>query len=390
MNDDNMNFLQNDDFILWQLTGDQELETYWTTYVADNPSTRDELDVAIRKFSNVRLTKGLLSDSELVRLRQRIQVSASWQIRKQRMRKLIRYAAVACLISAFAGALYYNYTQKGKGISLQESILMSENLKEKKIYLITDTETASFTKDIVIQIDKNGKTIVRETDGGKLMVLETRKTKTNELVVPYGKRSRIELSDGTKVWLNSGSVLKFPTTFTGKTRNVYLAGEMYVEVAEDLKKPFFAHTSDFQVKVYGTRFNISAYRDSQSQSVVLVEGSVGVKTESEKETFLVPNDMLVYHDKHWDKKEVDVREYVSWKDGYLLLNRTPIDRVLQRMERYYNLSFDIQNTVDIVSKTCTGKIYLSDNPDDVMSAISLLYSIQYTREENIIYIHTNP
>ncbi|MDR1556543.1 MAG: FecR domain-containing protein [Tannerellaceae bacterium] len=333
MGDKQIDFLRNDDFILWQLTGDRELEARWQAYIADNPSAREELEAAIRKFSGLRLTSTVLSDSESAGLRQRIHTSVARQAKKQRIRRLIQYAAAACLIAAFAGTLHYNYTRKEKENVVQEM---------------------------------------------------------NDLVIPSGKRSQLELSDGTKVWLNSGSVLKFPTTFQGKTRNVYLVGEMYAEVAKDPDKPFLVHTPDFQVKVYGTRLNISAYHDNRSQSVVLVEGSVGVKTETEKETLLAPNDMLVRHNKHWDKKEVDVREYVSWKDGYMLLNHTPIDRVLQRMERYYNLSFTIQDTTETVSRTCTGKIYLSENPEDVLAAISLLYSIRYTRNENMISIHYEP
>jgi ferric-dicitrate binding protein FerR (iron transport regulator) len=100
--------------------------------------------------------------------------------------------------------------------------------------------------------------------------------------------------------------------------------------------------------------------------------------------------MLTYYNDRVDKKQVNVSNYVSWKDGYLMLQQTPIAEVLKQMERYYNLSFDIQEPVDLQSKTCTGKIYLSDNLDNVMTTISLLSSTKYTRDDKKIYINMNP
>jgi hypothetical protein len=390
INNNDKNFLLDDDFILWQLTGDQSLDAYWKVYMENNPSARKEFDAAILEFSKIRLDKAFLSDVEFIRLRQRIHTSVAQLKTKKRIQRFVSYVAAACLILIIAGSFYYNYTHTEKEKLSLENMIVGENLSEKDIYLITDAATTSFKKDVVVQIDKNGKTTVQETGGEKSTMPEVETTAMNKLVVPYGKRAQLELSDGTKVWLNSGSVLEFPATFTGKTRNINLVGEMYIDVTKDSKTPFFVYTPDFQIKVCGTKFNVSAYHDNNFQSVVLVEGSVGVKMESKDETFLLPNDMLVYRDNHLDKKKVDVMQYVSWKDGYILLDHTPIDAVLKRIERYYNLSFDIQDNVDITLKTCTGKIYLSDNLDDVMTAISLLSSVKYIRDNKIIYIHVNP
>jgi ferric-dicitrate binding protein FerR (iron transport regulator) len=209
----------------------------------------------------------------------------------------------------------------------------------------------------------------------------------NKLVVPYGKRSQLALSDGTSLWINSGSALEFPAVFSdGEPRSINLMGEIYIEVAADESRPFYVNTKDFQVKVYGTKFNVSAYHDADASSVVLVNGSVSVRNPAGNETFLSPNDKLTCLPERWDKQQVDVAEYISWKDGYMLLNRSPIVSVLKRMERYYNLSFNIADSLRLETITCTGKLYLSESLDEVMSAVSFLSSTTYSRKDGTIRI----
>ncbi|KAA6331362.1 hypothetical protein EZS27_020022 [termite gut metagenome] len=378
-----INFLQEEDFILWQLTGDSELETHWTSFIENNPHQRDAFEKAIRQFSMIRLNKEMLSKSEYAQLHARIQQSVTRMEKKRLIRRLTPYAAAVCLILV-AGVSFFFLTARTEKENEKvqiEHLIVGKNLEEKDIYLVTDAATTSFSKDVSIQIDESGKVIVQEAESGKSTVVEVEKTRMNKLIVPYGKRSQLELSDGTKVWLNSGSVLEFPAFFASKTRNVKLIGEMYAEVSKDAKKPFLVHTPGFQVKVYGTQFNITAYREANTQSVVLVEGSVGVTSESKRETFLTPNHILLYQNNLWEEKTVNVAEYISWKDGYMILNHTPINEVLRRVARYYNLSFNTQDDIDLTTKTCTGKIYLSDNIDDVMTAVSLLSSTKvYARE----------
>jgi ferric-dicitrate binding protein FerR (iron transport regulator) len=377
-------FFQDEKFILWRLTGDDELDDYWQTFLKNNPSLRADMEEAIRQFSKVQINKETLTDQEYARLRHCIQTSVG-NTKKHRMYRFVACAAAACIACILAFSLFYDRLQP-ETTFLTQNIIVGENLDDEDICLITDSTSTSFPNDIHVQVDKNGKATVKESEGTKSTVLEGGKTTMNKLVVPYGKRSQLELSDGTKVWVNSGSVLEFPSVFTDDMRSINLIGEMYIEVMPNSEKPFYVNTSNFRVKVHGTKFNISAYHDSGEQSVVLVEGSVSVKTQSKEETFLAPNEMLTYLNNQWDRKTVDVTQYVSWKDGYVLLDHTPINIVLQWMERYYNLSFKINSDVNLTTKTCTGKIYLSDDLDDVMKTVSLLSSTKYTRQEKTIYI----
>ena len=247
-----------------------------------------------------------------------------------------------------------------------------------------------FQLDVAVEFAQNGKLKITERNENEKTV-EFTENSLNTLIVPYGKRSTLTLSDGSKVWLNSGSVFKFPAQFTGNTREIHLAsGEMYIEVSPDKKKPFRVRTSDFQVKVHGTKFNVATYGDSP-QSIVLVAGSVSLLSQNQPEVFLSPNEQAVYADNGtFQTKKVDVDRFISWKDGYLELNKTPMTEILKQIGRYYNLSFNYDNDVNLQKRTCTGKIHLSENLDNVMTTIGLLSSTQYTKDNNKVFIMNEP
>lgn len=384
-------FLQDKDFITWCLTGDPHLQTFWEEYINLHPEEIDSFEKAVQHFSVFRLNEEKLTSPEENLLLRHIHTSIWRNRRKTQFLTIFRYAAVACIFIAFGLFLYHRQeTEIITSSKLAEDLEVRENLDNENIYLITDSKTTSFTKDVQVQISKSGSAIVQEINGGKSTVVKTDKAVMNKLVVPYGKRSQLILSDGSKVWINSGSVLEFPSIFEGNSRSIKLTGEMFIDVTKDHNKPFFVNTPDFQVKVYGTKFNISAYQDDIAQSVVLVSGSVGIKPKNEDETYLKPNEMIVYKEQKTEKTQIDVTRYISWKDGYIILDKTPIQEVLKNIERYYNQSFEIQDKAVLSLRTCTGKIYLSDNLENVLETISILSSIEYKREGKTIHITTNP
>lgn len=387
MEKETKHFLQNHDFISWQLTGDPYMESYWEEYIEIHPEQKDAFEKAIQEFSRIQLNKETLSETEQINLLKRIHTSSSETRRKKRLSLIARYSTAAC-IALIAGISIFYYIQAGAGDFnlLAHDLIVGENLDNEEIQLITDSETSSFSRDVQVQINEEGAVLIKE-EGVGLKEMEVNTSTMTKLVVPYGKRSQLTLSDGSKIWINSGSVLEFPTTFTGNTRTVNLVGEMYAEVAKDSQRPFIVSTQGFQVHVHGTKFNVSAYRDNASQSIVLIEGSVGVKSSARKETRLQPNEMLTWNQSAWNKEQVDVSGYISWKDGFMILNSTPITDVLKQIERYYNLTFNIPQTEHLAKITCTGKIYLSEDLDNVMETIALLSSTQYKRNGKSIYIN---
>lgn len=385
-------FLKDSQFIRWQLAPDEELEAHWKDFIEKNPDVSKELQRAIDYLKTTGLNKSRFIEAERAHLLNKIQWTIERSLKKAKIRRIIQVSVASCAAIALLviGVNLFISQKNGIHSSPEQEVIVGNLLNNEDIHLITEEESLSFQNDVQVEFDESGKAKITQADREDKTV-ELTKSKQNTLIVPYGKRSTLILSDGSKVWLNSGSVLEFPAQFTGNKREIRLAsGEMYIEVAPDRQKPFHVRTSGFNVKVYGTKFNISAYADSP-QSVVLVEGLVSLQTASKKETFLSPSEQAVYSDiGTFHTHKVEVNQFISWKNGYLEFDKTPMTEVLKQVGRYYNLSFDFDNEVNLQKRTCSGKIYLSENLDNVMATVGLLSATIYTRKENQIFITLKP
>ena len=157
------------------------------------------------------------------------------------------------------------------------------------------TSLKSDSKEVELKYSKEGKI---ETKAGKQIQTEDLKGNSeaeemNQLVVPRGKRSSVELADGSKLWLNSGSRAIYPVVFSKKNREIFIEGEGYLEVSHDASRPFYVVTDAVKVKVLGTKFNISAYKEDNQVSVVLVEGSVEASVGLQK-VVMKPDQIMNY------------------------------------------------------------------------------------------------
>lgn len=387
-----MFFLKNELFIKWQLSQSDELTRYWQNFLQENPDEKENFKRAIAQFKTIQLSSFKMSDSQKLALRERLNPVFEASTKKRRI-NFYHYAAVASIIIFVASALFFmiqKNTQKSN-VNFSEFIV-GNALEAEDVQLLSGSKTASFQQSIDLEISDDGKAKVTTEDNSKQNI-NIDKRSLNKLIVPYGKRTTLTLADGTKVWLNSGSILEFPTTFSGKSRDVFLTqGEAYLEVKSDKKHPFYLHTSNFNVRVYGTKFNVSDYR-SNIASIVLVEGSVGLSnSENSKELMMKPNQIATFteDDKVFVTKNVDATNFISWIKGYLIFDNTPISEVLDHIERYYNVSFDFGNSIELPNATCSGKIVLSESLENVMTTIALLSSVDFKIKDNKIYFRNKP
>ncbi len=172
-----------------------------------------------------------------------------------------------------------------------------------------------------------------------------------EIKVSYGTQTNVVLTDGTKVWLNSGSTLRFPASFKNATeREVDLNGEGFFEVTKNKTLPFIVNTSKLDVKVYGTSFNISTYDDYKSMTVALTEGKISLlkrKGGKEKELLVLkPNEVANYdiaENKLEHSSDNYIEKYTAWKDGKIIFYGDPIDVVIKRLEKWYNVKIAISD-----------------------------------------------
>lgn len=381
-----LRFLKDEKFIEWKLFPSEELDSYWKLFLENNPWEKGNMVLAEKHFRHIKLSSYVLPQNKKEKAIEKLEQAILLYRRKRKIRSFI-YIAAACIVGLMLSIFYFTQTGEGNNVADSVDYIVGNELQSEDIQLIANNQTVAFDENVDIQIDRSGiAQVKRENRKGEEVAID--KNTLNRLVVPYGKRSVLKLSDNSKVWLNSGSILEFSAQFSEKKREIHLiSGEIYIEIAPDKKREFQVHTSDFQIKVYGTKFNVSTY-EGIPQSVVLVEGSVGLKPIDGKETHLSPNEQAVYSHKNrsFDRKKVDVNEFISWKNGYLVFEDTPITEVLKQIERYYNLSFNYDKDGVLKEATCTGKIVLSENLENVMTTIALISSTKYKKENNRIYI----
>ena len=234
--------------------------------------------------------------------------------------------------------------------------------------------------------EMSGNRVAYDTSAGN-----TTEVTWHTLTVPRGIKSvQLTLADGTLVWLNTASSLKYPTAFTGNERTIALTGEAYFDVKHNAGRPFTVRTKDLTVNVLGTGFNVSAYEDDEFSNVVLVKGSVALNANGAvgtPATKLTPGNMASFQIGAGRIAVTTVKtdEYVSWKDGYLIFRQAPLVQIVKRISRYYNVNI---NTSDLVhsDETFSGRLDLQNNIEDIMNLVCLGTSYLYLPKEQKLVI----
>lgn len=202
-----------------------------------------------------------------------------------------------------------------------------------------------------------------------------------EINAPEGSRVEFFLPDSTSGWLNSGSKLKYPSVFD-RHRKVQLTGEAYFEVKQMAQSDFVVSVPDLDVKVLGTKFNVSAYSDDMVTDVVLNEGKVEIEGKSGVfNQILAPNEKITFYrdEKSLKLSEVDASRFTAWKDGYLIIDNEPLGQVTGRIERWYNAEIVIQ---DEMLKSYRFKATFKDEPlEEVLRLIAITTPIRYEIEK---------
>ena len=212
----------------------------------------------------------------------------------------------------------------------------------------------------------------------------------HQIHVPTGQHVEIMLADGSKVWLNSGSTLTFPSKFNGKKRMVELDGEGFFEVKSDKEHPFIVSTSKYQVKAVGTSFNIYDYQDSPQFEAALLNGKVEVTTNAKKSSvvILTPNQRAALCQGVLKVKPIENTNNYLWRKGILYFNE-PLLEVFDKLQEYYDVEFQIRNTsLTRKSPYCTGKFRAKDGLEHIIRVLKETnhfdYQIDYENKKIII------
>jgi ferric-dicitrate binding protein FerR (iron transport regulator) len=221
----------------------------------------------------------------------------------------------------------------------------------------------------VIKLE-NGELAYNATDAGEGEVLY------NTITTPRGGQYQLVLADGSKVWLNASSSLRFPATFTGDDRKVALTGEAYFEVAKNAKMPFRVTVAGMEVEVLGTHFNINSYDDESAIKTTLVEGAVNVK-KGDSRQLLAPGQQLQV-DKAGQMrliKNVDTDEAIAWKNGKFIFSGNDIQSVMRQLEKWYDIDVEYKGTV--TKEEFVGMISRSSNISQILQMLEKTRTVKF-------------
>jgi len=251
-------------------------------------------------------------------------------------------AAVVILLSVGGMLLWNSGEIEEKPVQVAKKVTIQPGKSQAILVLSSGEEVAMGNVSRQLE-EKDGTSVVVSETGrisyqsaeGKGGITKDTARVMNRLVIPRGGEFNLTLSDGTRVWLNAETELRYPVQFNGKERVVYLKGEAYFEVSKNKEKPFLVQVDDMSVKVYGTEFNVNTYNNIET---VLVTGSVSMN-QGGKEVLLKPNQKGVF-DQVSGKitvEDVDVLAYVSWKNGDFIFRNESLNSIMDKLSRWYGL-----------------------------------------------------
>lgn len=302
-----------------------------------------------------------------------------------------KYAAI--LIS-FVGITYFFVSQNKTSDLLDNQLIIAEE------DIILELENGNIK---VVDVNGNEKIINKSgkiygtQKGNSINYIngnEVEELVYNKLSIPNGKKFQIVLSDGTKVYLNSGTTLKYPVKFiAGNNRQVYLlGGEAYFDVAKDTEHPFIVNSDNINVRVLGTEFNMSSYPEDNSINTVLVEGSVSIFEKEKSYNKDTSVKLKPGFKASWNKVEnkvaidrVDINTYIGWINGKLIFKNTQFKNIIKKLERHYNVT--ITNNNAKLNEQYFDATFDIETIDQVLNSFNKSYKIQYKIENNQIYIN---
>ncbi|WP_281231593.1 FecR family protein [Flavobacterium gelatinilyticum] len=368
--------------VLKEITSDG---TFDVSKIASLPPEDQEL---IKNLQN----SGLLEEALLYA--ESVDVDENWEELQEKLnsdeksilvnwKSIFQYAAVfLCLLSLVYLFQYKNDRHNEAKIPSDAIQLILENGDIQ--VLNAEGEQQIIKKDGEVVASQKDNTINYQSDNlrGKLVY--------NEIKIPNGKTFKVTLSDGTVVNINAGSSLKYPVQFVkGHSREVVLEGEAFFDVAKDKAHPFIVKTRGVDVKVLGTKFNVSSYKEDLDIYTVLVEGSVSLSDKVNQKAILVPGEKGTWNNKNAEiaVDKVDTRFYTEWVNGEIVFRKTAFRDIIIKLERTYDVTIE-NNRKDILDKKFNASFNKNiESIEKVLETMSKIQGFTYKKEGRLIKIN---
>nr|WP_294874509.1 FecR domain-containing protein [uncultured Pedobacter sp.] len=301
-------------------------------------------------------------------------------------------AAAACLILAFCSVLYFYHNGTSDGNKMAQVLFQDISAGGNKAYLtlangkkisLTDASSGTIATQAGIQITKTSSGQLVYTIANQKAI--EKNDYYNRIETPKGGQYQLNLPDGTKVWLNSASSLKYLVNFSSKEeRIVELTGEAYFEVAKDKNHPFLVRSAGQEVKVLGTHFNVNAYDDENGVKTTLLEGSVKVNND----VVLIPGEQSVFVGGKLNVKAVNAGDAIDWKNGEFVFNKDPLTDILRKVSRWYNVDIvyvrNLGSPLDV--PTFSGSVSRFENVSVILRMLEETSNVRFAIEGKTIKV----
>ena len=337
------------------------------------------------EFENI-MQQPALQTPEDVATEARIKQKLQKRLQPKKSTFGFRFKWVAAILIFSASALYINY-QTGKTVEdvavknpspFKQTVQPGSN---KAVLILSNGKQISLDDAANGTITNQGNVVIKKVKDGSLKydqvnAAATKEITYNSISTPKGGQYQVALPDGTIVWLNAASSLKFPTAFTSNERLVELSGEAYFEVSKNKLKPFKVTFNNQVVEVLGTHFNISAYKDDNQSQTTLLEGSVQITNQNSRK-LLIPGQQAI---SDADAKDIaivkpNLDEVMGWKNGLFVFKSKSIQSIMKQVARWYDIDVVYQGSLH--NQIYGGQISKYSNINDLLTKLELTGTVHF-------------
>lgn len=303
-------------------------------------------------------------------------------------KRFLQYAAILIPLVFLSGIGYYWWNQKYNALAnVDESFKPWES---KATLILANGKSLNLQNEKLVSFEeagaqlKNQQSLLEYITEGDIELVEP--LVYNTLLTPKGGNYQLTLSDGTKVWLNANTSIKYPVRFTDSTREVYLKGEAYFDVQHN-GKPFIVNMQESNIRVLGTSFNVFAYENEPYSSTTLVEGSIRLSTKDAQKT-LVPNEQanVIVNQTDIQLKSVNTEVYTSWIKGKIEFEDENLEAVMRRLSRLYNFDYKFENHT-LKEFHFTARIDNTQPISSILKMLEMTTDVHFKLKDNTIIIH---
>lgn len=354
-------------------------------YVAGSASAK-EVDLLLHLMDDEDFCRILdkTMDQHLVQNLQKAKNTQAINIQRKKYRSVGIAASLLLMVSLSA----YFFLTKNKEVEIENKMAVVENaihpIENKAVLTLADGKKIILTEHNNGVLAKEAGMAVYKSKDGVLVYKMSPSSSTskaiayNTISTPRGGQYQIVLEDGSKIWLNAASAITFPTVFGPKERKIEISGEVYCEISKDAKRPFRVGFGKQVVEVLGTHFNINAYSDEAATKTTLLEGSIKlINTTTSQSNLLVPGEQgkMEKADNQLKITRVNTENIVSWKEGYLIFQQEPLESIMRKVSRWYNVDVVYEN--GIPQKKFGGRISKFDNIQQLLDVLSATGSVKF-------------